>query len=1222
MQPARVTDRVLCSGRQARVRLKQIRLSGFKSFVDPTVLEVPGRLVGIVGPNGCGKSNLMDAVRWVLGESRAHELRGESMQDVIFTGSAERKPAGRASVELVFDNALGRIGGSWSAFTEVAVRRVLTRDGQSTYSINQQVVRRRDVHDLFLGTGLGPRAYAIIGQGTISRIIESRPEELRVFLEEAAGVSRYKERRRETEHRLAATRENLTRVEDILRELQESIGRLEAQAAKARRHTELHTARALRQGLLWLSRRDEARDRQQRLARRRADTQLNLEESLAKLRAAEATLEGLRSAVQAANDALHRAQGEYYQTGSEASRHEAELRHLAAARERASQQLASVQAQQALHRSELGEQEARCLDSRQRLDALGSSILDQQARVAHWLSQGDLHREAVRGAQHQVDDARNALERARTADEAARIRALHAQQQLRQLEARGARAQAALAALRAPEAELLAASIQALQHAEAEERQCAAQERECATRAADASTRASALQDGLRRAQQLQAETEARLAALQQLEARIDAQSQLAPWLRAKGWEDLPRLWSRLRIEPGWDSAFEAVLRERVESIELASFAELGALSADPSPLPGKQAFFHRTPMDSPAQYRTLAGQAEALPAGLPSGTAEQGEAQAPEGCAGLWRLAHRVHCQDAQLAALLEQWLGSCYAIQDLRAALLRQSQLGPGVRLVTPQGHLIERNAVLLFAADQVQEGRLARRREIEQLEREARAQRMMAKQALQQADHAEGERREADALREQMRKAHLQAARLTADRRIEEERLRQRAARAEAEGVRLQHERDEVAQDSDRVRKILPDEGSLRALAQQVVQDEQRLGGCRAAFLDAQDAVARWRESSREAERELDAYKADARILGERLEASTARCAALEGAIQSLAQQGAELEALLATLRDDAVRHALQRALEARMAAEQRLGDRRQQAEALGVQCRESDEHRQSIERGLQPLRDAIAAASLEEQAAQLSAEQLEALLAEARHDAAALREEAGAQGITMQPSSLQAALHELAQEIAALGPVNLAALEELQAARTREGFLQSQSADLREAMAVLEDAIRRIDRETRALLRDTYDQVNLNFGHFFPRLFGGGEARLLLSGEEILDAGVQVIAQPPGKRNSSIQVLSGGEKALTAIALVFAIFQLNPAPFCLLDEVDAPLDDANTERYCDIVRTMAEQTQFLFITHNKVAMELAEQLVGVTMQEKGVSRLVAVDLDMAARYAEAA
>ena len=327
------------------MRLSSIKLSGFKSFVDPTNFQVPGQLVGVVGPNGCGKSNIIDAVRWVLGESKASELRGESMQDVIFNGSTHRKPAGRASVELVFDNQDGKAAGQWGQYAEIAVKRTLTRDGTSTYYINGQPVRRRDIQDIFLGTGLGPRAYAIIGQGMISRIIESRPEELRVFLEEAAGVSKYKERRRETENRLNDTRENLLRVDDILRELNANLQRLEAQAVVANRFHALSADQEEKQKLLWLLRKNEAQAEQTRYFREMEQAQTDLEEQTAKLRHVELDLEHMRQAHFAVGDRLHAAQGLLYQTNSEIGSLEAQIKFVLESRTRLQSQLATLDAQ-------------------------------------------------------------------------------------------------------------------------------------------------------------------------------------------------------------------------------------------------------------------------------------------------------------------------------------------------------------------------------------------------------------------------------------------------------------------------------------------------------------------------------------------------------------------------------------------------------------------------------------------------------------------------------------------------------------------------------------------------------------------------------------------------------------------------------------------------------------------------------------------------------------
>ena len=327
------------------MQLKSIKLSGFKSFVDPTHFELPGQLIGVVGPNGCGKSNIIDAVRWVLGESRASELRGESMQDVIFNGSGLRKPSGRASVELIFDNADGRAHGQWSSFTELSVKRVLTRDGNSSYYINNQVVRRKDVQDIFLGTGLGPRAYAIIGQGTISRILESKPEELRVFLEEAAGVSKYKERRKETASRLEDTQENLVRVQDIVRELEQQLARLEAQAEVASRHNELLAHMKSQQHLLWFVKQTESGKEQEKHANAIRETQVKLEAETSKLRHAESELETMRTQQYALQDVVSKAQGDLYETNSEVSQVEAEIKYVQESRQRLQEQVADLQAQ-------------------------------------------------------------------------------------------------------------------------------------------------------------------------------------------------------------------------------------------------------------------------------------------------------------------------------------------------------------------------------------------------------------------------------------------------------------------------------------------------------------------------------------------------------------------------------------------------------------------------------------------------------------------------------------------------------------------------------------------------------------------------------------------------------------------------------------------------------------------------------------------------------------
>ncbi|NLD70508.1 MAG: chromosome segregation protein SMC [Limnobacter sp.] len=1174
------------------MRLKQIKLAGFKSFVDPTAFDVPSQLVGVVGPNGCGKSNIMDAVRWVLGESRASELRGESMQDVIFNGSAERKPAVRASVELVFDNALGRIGGSWGQYAEISVKRVLTRDGQSSYFINNQSVRRRDVHDMFLGTGLGPRAYAIIGQGMISRIIEARPEEVRVFLEEAAGVSRYKERRRETANRLADTRENLVRVEDIQRELGGQIERLERQAEIARRFRELEAERERRQKLLWLLRRDEAESERQRLAAQAAEAQAQLEARVAEQRAIEAEIEGIRESHYAAGDAVHAAQGAYYEANAAVSRIEGEIRLVSQTQGQLRERLDSVQSQ--AQRAQLQQDQARAdLEStRTQLDEARRRAEELSAIAAAAADEFPLIETSAQQARERADEARALATRTRQAIELSSVHTRRAGEALANARRRRDRLHDEAGALQDFAPEELEAVIEALAAAEHADQLTADElaETEAAWTALDAQR--GPAREAQREAESRLARIEARIAALRQLQERVESQAKVQPWLARHGLEGLSRLWQKLRIEAGWETAIESVLRERVNALEVGRLETVAQLVAEAPP--SKVGFF--------------------ATATAPAVAAVQGSLRA---------LASVVHSGDAAVHALLADWLGGHYAVDTLDEAIAMRDSLPPGACFVVPQGHVVGRQSLLMYAADSEQEGMLARRQELDNLGRELRAQQMLVDDARSHASRTEsgasGKLAALMALRDQHKRQVEQMASL----RLERQRLEQARERVAQNRERIETELEELAAQIDGFEaEIAAENENFERLDLELADHQQRSEDLLREFEQADAALARHREALRQHERDAQ----EAAFAVRSLEASIERLEALLEQGRAMAVQAVEeRESLLARLEelsDAAARQALQQALDTRAEAEQRLTEARQRLDELTHTLRGRDEQRLQVERAQQPLRERVTELQLKEQAARLNQEQFAQQLAEAQVDEAVERSLREDFDQMPRPSWLQGEVTRLGNAIDALGAVNLAALDELAQANERKGFLDAQSADLNDAIATLEDAIRHIDRETRELLQETYDTVNRHFGTLFPQLFGGGEAKLILTGDEILDAGIQVMAQPPGKRNSSIHLLSGGEKALTAIALVFAMFQLNPAPFCLLDEVDAPLDDANTERYVEMVRRMSDQTQFLFITHNKIAMELAQQLIGVTMQERGVSRIVAVDLEAAAQMAEAA
>ncbi len=1169
------------------MRLNSIKLSGFKSFVEPTNFLLPGQLVGVVGPNGCGKSNIMDAVRWVLGESRASELRGESMQDVIFNGTNNRKPASRASVELVFDNADHRAGGQWGQFSEIAVKRILTRDGNSSYYINNQPVRRRDVQDVFLGTGLGPRAYAIIGQGTISRIIESRPEELRLFLEEAAGVSKYKERRRETENRLSDTRENLTRVEDILRELNANLEKLEKQAAVAQQFNALQADVTLKQNQQWYLKRSES-EADQLKVRLDAEKAVNeLESRVADLRHVEADLEAIRQAHYAAGDHVNQAQGLLYEASAEVGRLEAEIRFVVEGRQRVEQRLVQLreQAVQWDGRKEAAQAEIATLAD-QAIEAEEAAMtlsaqVDEQAQALPDLE------EALRQAQARASEQRASVTQVQQQIQVLAADQRNVEEQSRQLNVRRERLTVDRNALAAPDEQRLfnlqnqlAAAKEAAETADARLHELQEQVPQLDE---DRRTRQQAVNtEGSR-----QTALSARMEALKALQDKVRTDGKLKPWLAKHGLDALQGLWSRIHVEPGWENALEAALRERLGALEVSRLDMVRAFGADAPP--ARLAFY------SPPQA-AIAGNGSALPS-----------------------LADLLRLNDAGQQALFAEWLHGCRTAPGLEEALASRENLLPGEVIYVKSGHAVTRHSVSFYAPDNEQAGLLARAQEIENLDKQLKAQALITDEARSALVRAEA--------------AYADAAQRLVSARREASEAQSRAHEVQVETLRLSQLAEQTRARSEQIAGDLAEvDGQLEDLQERRITAEGRFEELDMQLADSQERHAQLDEHVIEADRRLSACREQQRGLERRAQEAAftqrslaARQAELTRAIETAGEQARELavdeqraQEELSRLTAAAAQAGLQSALALKLERESQLGAQRSTYDDLTARLRASDERRLKLERELDPMRQRITDFQLKEQAARLGLEQYTQLLADAQADLGVIAKSIADGNVRLQ--GLQGEIDRLHREIGALGAVNLAALEELTTARERKGFLDAQTADLTDAMTTLEDAIRKIDGETRELLSGTFNVVNEHFGRMFPELFGGGNARLVMTGDEILDSGVQVMAQPPGKKNQTIHLLSGGEKALTAIALVFAIFQLNPAPFCLLDEVDAPLDDANTERYAKLVTSMSRETQFLFISHNKIAMEMAEQLIGVTMQEQGVSRIVAVDMESAVGLAE--
>ncbi|MEJ5897073.1 chromosome segregation protein SMC [Aquabacterium sp. G14] len=1171
------------------MRLNSIKLSGFKSFAEPTHFQLPGQLVGVVGPNGCGKSNIMDAVRWVLGESKASELRGESMQDVIFNGSGNRKPASRSSVELVFSNEDARAGGQWNQFAEIAVKRVLTRDGTSSYFINNQPVRRRDVQDVFLGTGLGPRAYAIIGQGTISRIIESKPEELRLFLEEAAGVSKYKERRRETENRLKDTRENLTRVEDILRELNNNLDKLEKQAEVASRYHALQEQGTLKLHQLWFLKHRDAASEETRIKLAVAEATNALEARLAELRSVEAQLEQVRQDHYAASDALHVAQGELAEANLAVSRLEERIRYVVEGRQKVEQRLAELKEQneQWVERRAAAEFE---------LEELAEKMLaaEEQAEILAAQSEelaGNLpsFEDAVRSATQQANTQRGVAGQVQQQIQLLAAESRNIDDQSRQLTLRRERLSTEKHALGSPDTARLADLKQQLEVVQEELALSEAQLGELTEQVPELDEARKAQQQESQAQAAKQAELTARLEALRTLQEKVQTEGKLKPWLAKHGLDSLQGLWRKVHIEPGWEVALESALRERLSALEVGRVETVRAFEQDAPP--AKLAFYSVPQTGIQNTHTTLP------------------------------RLSDQLRLQDAGLKALLNDWLEGVYTATNLEEALSNRQRLTHGEVIMTRAGHTVSQFAVSFYAPDSEQAGMLARAQEIESLDKQVRAQALLAEDARASLIRAEAHYTDA-------------SQRLTAARRETSE-VQQRAHQLQVEVLRLTQQAEQANARHGQIAEELAEiDAQLDELQERRATGEARFEELDLSLAEAQERHAQLEEAVMEAERKLNQAREQLRSQERQAQeaqfsarAMASRRGELQRSIETSAQQIQLNEATVAQLHEeqarlsDASAHTgLDEALAVRVEKEGLLAEARTKYDDLSAQLRRADEQRMGFERSLQPLRDEITKLQLEQQAATLGGAQFLEQLTAAEVDLAALAEVIERDGVKLY--GLQTEIDRIQREINALGAVNLAALEELTAARERKGFLDSQMADLSDAIQTLEDAIHKIDLETRELLGATFDTVNEHFGRMFPSLFGGGSARLVMTGDEILDAGVQVMAHPPGKKNSTIHLLSGGEKALTAIALVFAIFQLNPAPFCLLDEVDAPLDDANTERYARLVKSMSSGTQFLFISHNKIAMEMAEQLVGVTMQEQGVSRIVAVDMEAALGMAHAA
>ena len=1160
------------------MRLKQIKLAGFKSFVDSTTVRFPGNRCAVVGPNGCGKSNIIDAVRWVMGESSARQLRGEEQGDLIFDGSANRKAAGIAIVELVFDNSDGRIGGEFASYAEIAIRREVTREAGSQYYLNGARCRRRDIQDIFHGTGFGPRSYSIIGQGMISDLVKARPEELRVYLEEAAGISKYKERRRETENRIKHTQENLDRVQDIREELAGQLARLQRQAKAAERY---RTLKAEERQLTAQLRAIQSRSLSNRLDAMDGDINRRdaaLEGKRAEQRRIEAEIEQLRTDQTKAADALAEAQGRYYKLGADIERDEASIRFHRERLDQLRDELAKVlmRGEEATHQLGLDQSEIETLD--QAIAELGPAVeaaeaADNQSLTAlRGLEEGYKRWEAdweafnQQAARHERDAGIQAARIDQFNQGIERIETRMAQvEEQEQVSADGGEVDGL--ALRIDGLERQRSQLDdATQHCLGEH--VAAQETlaECQERLDVARAEVQRLRHDLARLQAVQ-ET-----ALGRSDAGVQA------WLHESGLDGSERLGETLSVVPGWEHAVEVVLGDFVQALQVTDLERYTA------------------------GLETLAAGRLALVEG-------RLEAEMASELPSLVSLVRRSEFK-------LDSLLYGVFAAESDAVALQHRARLKPGESIVTRNGLWVGRDWLRHMPGVEQDAGIIERAQDMEALElRLAEAEQALevCKRHLTEAsERIRALEAERESLRRQTDEVKGELGELKADHGVRRVRLEEALARRNrlqlelkeaADQLRKEREHLEQAQtELQAIERARAGEGELRrALA----AEKSRLAG----------GLEQARRTARAAHDRFHARQAEYQGLLSRLEAGRTARRRLQDQAEELAERRRQIEEGQAASESPLpeLERKLQANLQGRVAVEAELGELRQHSGAVDARLRELQAERNRAEQAVNGVREDLEAARLEREGLRVQAShlaeqvaaagfELEAVVAELPEDAA--------------ESAWAERLEGLDRRIRRLGPINLAAIDEYDAQSERKAHLDAQHEDLTKALETLFQAIHKIDRVTRERFKDTFEQVNAHFGELFPKVFGGGRAYLQLTGKDLLDAGVSVMARPPGKRNASVNLLSGGEKALTAIALIFSIFQLNPSPVCLLDEVDAPLDDANVVRFAELISDMSRDVQFMVVTHNKLTMEMADYLMGVTMGEPGVSRIVSVDVVEAA------
>ncbi|MEY3878808.1 MAG: Chromosome partition protein Smc [Pseudomonadota bacterium] len=1157
------------------MRLIQLKLAGFKSFVDPTTIQLQGQRVGIVGPNGCGKSNIMESVKWVLGESSAKEMRSENMDSVIFNGSENRKPISRASVELIFDNSLGKAPTEWSQYAEISVKRVIEREKGSTYYINNLAVRRKDIADLFLGTGLGGRGYAIIGQNTISQIIEAKPEELRSYLEEAAGVSKYKERRRETEFRLRDTRENLSRIQDVLNEIIQQIAKLESQAVIATKYNELTEKHKFHQAQVWVLKKRDASIVWKKNQFQVEKLVNELEQQTAALRKIEAEVENLRQAHIDASDEINKNQASFYEINAEVSNIENNIRNQNELLERSKKELIEIETNltknaddQLKFAKDIEEAEIEKValselykTKEENFNSLKSSIQLVEATYLDSTEQFNQIANQFQSTQEKINLEKATIDFIHKTEEEINTRITFLNNEINNIDLTGQ------SLLEEKESDLADKRL----HVEKIE----AKIDENKSLATDLEEEIDALRQHQIEIQKELSQIEGEIKTLAQIQDDAQGNESLKSWTSQHNINTSNRLWEKLKIKTDWVTAIESALGGKLNAVL--------------------------------AQYETISHRP---PASMVLANLNASHAYKPKNNK-LNSALDVIEISDPLLMNLLSEWLSNCYIIPKGESYKNFIGNLEQGEFLVNQQGDIFTKNSVSFYGKDASLNGILLRQERLKALQEKFPSidrnskdiSNKLSEAELQLNDYEE----QADSYSEELKEA-LNDFHQTE---IEVEKTQQSIAYANEKHSSITNEQNEL---KTKLTQIQIDKTTKSSLIHNLENDAHRLLEQKTLSEDIKKRHELEYESARkhvnEAEIQLQESHFNLKIIGNKINELNNRINLLTEDNNALNNKKDLVKTSINTESIEALKLSLREKITVKDEREKILIASRDNLAQKETDLRESEQKRLQTEQAVHPIRDKLEQSRLNERESKLLFEQFQNEIIESQLDEGVLSE-----SITEKTTvkEVQELCNKLQEEINLLGPVNLAAIHELTSEKERKGYLDSQVEDLTSASNTLEDAIRRIDKETRDRLIATFNEVNKNFTEFFKVLFNGGQAQLELLGEEILDTGIQVTAQPPGKKNTTISQLSGGEKALTATALVFALFKLNPAPFCLMDEVDAPLDDSNTLRFTNMVTEMSKNTQFLYVSHNKIAMEMAQQLIGVTMQESGVSRIVEVSLE---------